>query len=170
MYLKQHLLHLYLIFFVSSVSPSAKIATWRYWFRLYSDVYGGNRSFASYTKTKTMESAVWCLLTRLDDGDSQQVTRSKYLNTVLIRVAYGSRSSKIIWILTDPDPQHWLLERFPWPSRYTLVWCSGSFLGRTIKARIGRGGGTLPTGSGLFQPRGQALPTGARWDESLDNQ
>jgi hypothetical protein len=40
------------------VSPSAKIATWRYWFCLSSDVYGGNRSFASYTKTKTVESAV----------------------------------------------------------------------------------------------------------------
>jgi hypothetical protein len=58
----------------TSVSPSAKIATWRYWFRLSRDVYGGNRSFASYTKAKTVESAVWCLLTRLDDGDSQQVT------------------------------------------------------------------------------------------------
>jgi hypothetical protein len=42
-------------------------------------VYGGNRSFASYSKTKTVESAVWCLLTQLDDGDSQQVTGSKYL-------------------------------------------------------------------------------------------
>jgi hypothetical protein len=41
-----------------SVSPSAKIATWRYWFRLSHDVYVGNRSFASYTKTKTVESAV----------------------------------------------------------------------------------------------------------------
>jgi hypothetical protein len=40
------------------VSPSAKIATWRYWFRLSRDVYVGNRSFASYTKTKTVESAV----------------------------------------------------------------------------------------------------------------
>jgi hypothetical protein len=42
-----------------SVLPSAKIATWRYWFRLSRDVYGGgNRSFASYTKTKTVKSAV----------------------------------------------------------------------------------------------------------------
>ncbi len=55
-----------------TVSPSAKIATWRYWFRLSCDVYVGNRFFASYTKTKTVESAIWCLLTRLDDGDSQQ--------------------------------------------------------------------------------------------------
>jgi hypothetical protein len=38
--------------------PSVKIATWRYWFRLSRDIYGGNRSFASYTKTKTVESAV----------------------------------------------------------------------------------------------------------------
>ncbi len=54
------------------VSPSDKIATWRYWFRLSRDVYVGNRSFASYTKTKTVKSDVWCLLTWLDDGDSQQ--------------------------------------------------------------------------------------------------
>jgi hypothetical protein len=65
-----------------NVSPSAKIATSRYLFCLSRDVYGGNRSFTSYTKTKMVESAVLCLLTRLDDGDSQQVTGSKYLNTV----------------------------------------------------------------------------------------
>jgi hypothetical protein len=41
-----------------TVSPSAKIPVWTYWFRLSRDVYGGNRSFASYTKTKTVESAV----------------------------------------------------------------------------------------------------------------
>jgi hypothetical protein len=46
-----------LLYYVS-VSPSAKIANWIYWFRLSCDVYGGNRSFASYTKTKTVESAV----------------------------------------------------------------------------------------------------------------
>jgi hypothetical protein len=38
--------------------PLLKIATWRYWFRLSRDVYDGNRSFASYTKTKTVESDV----------------------------------------------------------------------------------------------------------------
>ena len=64
------------------VSPFAQIATWRYWFRLSRDVYGGNRSFAFYTKTKTVESAVLCLLIRLDHGDSQQVMGSKDLNTV----------------------------------------------------------------------------------------
>jgi hypothetical protein len=41
-----------------AVSPSAKIATWRNWFRLSRDVYGGKRSFPSYTKTKTVESTV----------------------------------------------------------------------------------------------------------------
>ncbi len=60
--------------------PLLKIDTWRYWFRLSCDVYDGNRSFASYTKTKTVESDVWCLLTRLDGGE--QSTGSKYLNTV----------------------------------------------------------------------------------------
>jgi hypothetical protein len=40
------------------VPPLLKIATWRYWFRLSRDVYDGNRSFASYTKTKTVESDV----------------------------------------------------------------------------------------------------------------
>ncbi len=62
------------------VSPSAKIATWRYWFRLSHDVYDGNRSFASYTNSKTVESDVWCLLTRLDGGEWS--TGSKYLSTV----------------------------------------------------------------------------------------
>jgi hypothetical protein len=60
--------------------PLLKIATWRYWFRLSRDVYSGNRSFASYTKTKTVESDVCCLLTRLDCGE--QSTGLKYLNTV----------------------------------------------------------------------------------------
>jgi hypothetical protein len=44
--------------FIVSVSPSAKIDVWRYWFRLshlYMMVIG---SFASYTKTKSVESAV----------------------------------------------------------------------------------------------------------------
>ncbi len=50
---------------VVSVSPSAMIATWKYWFCLSRDVYVNNRSFASYTKTKMVESAVWCLLTDL---------------------------------------------------------------------------------------------------------
>jgi hypothetical protein len=58
--------------------PLLRLLVWRYWFRLSRNVYGGNRSFASYTKTKTVESVVWCLLTWLDDGDSQQVTGSKY--------------------------------------------------------------------------------------------
>jgi hypothetical protein len=51
-----------------------------YWFRLsrLSMVVIG--SFASYTKTKSVESAVWCLLT-LDD-DVEQVAGSKYLNMV----------------------------------------------------------------------------------------
>ncbi len=61
--------------------PLLKIATWRYQFRLSRYVYDGNRSFAPiHTKTKTVESDVLCLLTRLDDGE--QSTGSKYLNTV----------------------------------------------------------------------------------------
>ncbi len=40
------------------VLPSAKIATWKNWFRLSRDVYDGNRFFASFTKTKTVESDV----------------------------------------------------------------------------------------------------------------
>ncbi len=46
-----------LIFHVLS-RPLPKIATWRYWLRLSRDVYDGNRSFASYTKTKAVESDV----------------------------------------------------------------------------------------------------------------
>jgi hypothetical protein len=38
--------------------PLLKIATWRFWFCLSRDVYDGNRSFAYYTKTKTVESDV----------------------------------------------------------------------------------------------------------------
>jgi hypothetical protein len=44
--------------FLVTVSPSAQIAVWRYWFhlsRLSMMVIG---SFASYTKTKSVESAV----------------------------------------------------------------------------------------------------------------
>ncbi len=66
--------------------PLLKIATWRYWLRLSRDVYDGNRSFASYTETKTVESDVWCLLTRLDDGE--QSTGSKYLNMVQDQNSY----------------------------------------------------------------------------------
>ena len=42
-----------------------------YWFRLFRYVYDGNRSFAAYTKTKSVESAVWCLLTRDDDVEQR---------------------------------------------------------------------------------------------------
>jgi hypothetical protein len=34
-------------------------------------------SFASFTKTKSVESAVWCLLT-LDDDDVEQVVVNRY--------------------------------------------------------------------------------------------
>ncbi len=37
-------------------------------------------SLLKYTKKKSVESAVWCLLTRIDDGE--QSAGSKYLNTV----------------------------------------------------------------------------------------
>jgi hypothetical protein len=49
---------LYIEVLVTIVSPFAKIATWRYWFCLSRDVYDGNRSFASYSKTKTVKSDV----------------------------------------------------------------------------------------------------------------
>jgi hypothetical protein len=50
-----------------------------YWFRLSRYVYDVNRSFASYTKTKSVESAVWCLLTR--DDDVEYLNRyNRYLN------------------------------------------------------------------------------------------
>ncbi len=53
-----------------SVSPSARLMYGEYWFllsRLSMMVIG---SFASYTKTKSVESAVWCLLTRDDDVET----------------------------------------------------------------------------------------------------
>ncbi len=61
--------------------PLVKIATWRYWFRLSRDVYDGNRSFASYTKTNTVESDVndvyWLDLMVVNIQQDR-----KYLNTV----------------------------------------------------------------------------------------
>jgi hypothetical protein len=60
--------------------PLLRLMYGEYWFclsRLSMMVIG---SFASYTKTKSVESAVWCLLT-LDD-DVETVAGSKYLNSV----------------------------------------------------------------------------------------
>ncbi len=45
-------------------------------------------SFASYTKTKSVESAVWCLLT-LDDDDVEQVTQVLVVLQVIFFTAYG---------------------------------------------------------------------------------
>ncbi len=65
-----------------------------YWFRLsrlYMKVIG---SFASYTKTKSVESAVWCLLTLDDDVETVAGTDvlqviffmgMKYLNRVQVQ-------------------------------------------------------------------------------------
>jgi hypothetical protein len=67
--------------------PLLRLMYGEYWFRLSRLSMMVIGSFASYTKTKLVESAVWCLLT-LDDG-VEQVARvleviagSKYLNTV----------------------------------------------------------------------------------------
>ena len=54
------------------VSPSARLMYGEYWFRLSRLSMMVIGSFASYTKTKSVESAVWCLLT-LDDDDVEQV-------------------------------------------------------------------------------------------------
>ncbi len=56
------------------VSRSARLMYGEYWFRLSRLAMMVIGSFASYTKTKSVESAVWCLLTRDDDVE--------YLNTV----------------------------------------------------------------------------------------
>jgi hypothetical protein len=42
-----------------------------YWFSLSRLSMMVRGSFASYTKTKSVESAVWCLLTRNDDVEKQ---------------------------------------------------------------------------------------------------
>jgi hypothetical protein len=60
--------------------PLLRLMVGEYWFCLSCLSMMVIGSFASYTKTKSVESAVWCLLT-LDD-DLQQVAGSKYLNTV----------------------------------------------------------------------------------------
>jgi hypothetical protein len=59
------------------VSPSARMMYGEYWFRLSRLSMMVIGSIASYTKTKLVESAVWCLLTRDDDVVTvlgQQVT------------------------------------------------------------------------------------------------
>ncbi len=55
-----------------------------YWFRLSRLSIMVIGSFTSYTKTKSVESAVWCLLTRDDDVENRYFlyNGSKYLNTV----------------------------------------------------------------------------------------
>ncbi len=60
----------------TSVLPSARLMYGEYWFRLsrLSMILIG--SFAFYTKTKSVESAVWCLLTLDDDVE----TGNGYLN------------------------------------------------------------------------------------------
>ncbi len=60
--------------------PLLRLMDKEYWFRLSRLSMMVIGSFASYTKTKSVESAVCCLLT-LDDG-VEQVADSKYLNTV----------------------------------------------------------------------------------------
>ncbi len=68
---------------IDTVSPSARLMYGEYWFRLSRLSMMVIGSFASYTKTKLVESAVWCLLT-LDDvkqvtgtwtGNRQRVLR-----------------------------------------------------------------------------------------------
>jgi hypothetical protein len=71
-----HVVSLSISIFIFIVSPSARLMYGEYWFnlsRLSMMVIG---SFASYTKTKSVESVVWCLLTR--DGDVE--TGNGYLN------------------------------------------------------------------------------------------
>jgi hypothetical protein len=46
-----------------------------YWFRLSRLSMMVIGSFASYTKTKSVESAVWCLLTQDDGGEQVTVNR-----------------------------------------------------------------------------------------------
>jgi hypothetical protein len=58
-----------------TVSPAARLMYGEYWFRLSRLSMMVIGSFASYTKTKSVESAVGCLLTLDDDvetGNRQQ--------------------------------------------------------------------------------------------------
>ncbi len=58
---------LFLISHLVMSRPLLRLMVGEYWFRLSRLSMMVIGSFASYTKTKSVESAVWCLLT-LDDG------------------------------------------------------------------------------------------------------
>jgi hypothetical protein len=57
--------------------PLLRLMYGEYWFRLSRLSMMVIGSFASYTKTKSVESAVWCLLT-LDDDDVEQAVVNRY--------------------------------------------------------------------------------------------
>ncbi len=81
-------------FWRGSVSrPLLRLMYGEYWFRLSRLSMMVIGSFASYTKTKLVESAVWCLLT-LDDG-VEQVVVNRYLMYCRLLVT-GNAGSKYL--------------------------------------------------------------------------
>ncbi len=84
------------------VSPSALIAVWRYWFRLSHLSIMVIGSFASYTKTKSVESAVWCLLTLDDDGVEQAVANRYWCVSVMQdRDTWTGSGSELLFFLSN---------------------------------------------------------------------
>ncbi len=57
-------------------------------------------SFASYTKTKSVESAVWCLLT-LDDDDVEQVVVNRYLLYCRIEIPEQGSGSELFFFFSN---------------------------------------------------------------------
>jgi hypothetical protein len=79
--------------------PLLRLMYGEYWFRLSRLSMMVIGSLTSYTMTKSVESAVWCLLTQ-DDDDVEQVAGSKYLNMVQDQncsFLLWTTTSKILW-------------------------------------------------------------------------
>jgi hypothetical protein len=89
--------HLYLLIYLTSsafsslpvltltVSPTAMIAMWSYWFHLSRYVYGGNRSFAPILRPRRwslLYDVYWLVLMMMNRCTRTGTMGSKYLNTV----------------------------------------------------------------------------------------
>ncbi len=69
-------------------------------------------SFASYTKTKSVESAVWCLLTRDDDVEKEVLEQVTVLMGNGIEIPeHGSGSELHFWTTIKQAKNQWEWKR-----------------------------------------------------------
>jgi hypothetical protein len=96
------------LFYYLLSHPLLRLMYGEYWFRLSCLSMMVIGSFAPYTKTKSVESAVWCLLTLDDDVETGSryngyffcFTGSKYLNRVQgqnCSFSFEQQSTKLKW-------------------------------------------------------------------------